>query len=356
MKKVLSIAIQSVKRVVKRMVESGMIPDPAIRIILEKVHADRLMRESLGDIEARHEVFRRFLQTLSQSVITVPSERTAAKDRDLPVEFFQRVLGPRLLFSSGYYPTGGESLDEAEETMLWMICERARIQDGQRVLVLDCGWGALPLWLARAYPEAQITALTPSVSQKLYLQKQCRKQNLERIAVLPSELAEFSAQSAFDRVLLIEPWEGVRNWKLLLEKTATALAPSGQAFVQVLTHRHYSYLIDPDGEDGWVWRNLWPEGMILSDDFLFHFQEQFSMADHWRISGIHPAKTADKWLANLYRGKEEIMPLLEVAYGKKLAALWFQRWRLFLLGWSELWGFDRGQHWLVSQYLLQKRG
>ena len=79
------------------------------------------------------------------------------------------------------------------------------------------------------------------------------------------------------------------------------------------------------------------------------------VADHWRVCGMHAAKTTDKWLRRLYDQKEHLMPLLEVAYGKRLAALWYQRWRLFLLARSELWGFDRGQHWLISQYRLRKR-
>jgi cyclopropane-fatty-acyl-phospholipid synthase len=39
--------------------------------------------------------------------------------------------------------------------MLRLTCERARIEDGQQILELGCGWGSLSLWLAEHYPQAQ---------------------------------------------------------------------------------------------------------------------------------------------------------------------------------------------------------
>ena len=52
---------------------------------------------------------------------------------------------------------------------------------------------------------------------------------------------------------------------------------------------------------------------------------------------------------------DEIMPVLELTYGQKDAARWFQRWRLFFMACAELWGFRNGQEWWVAHYLFRKR-
>jgi cyclopropane-fatty-acyl-phospholipid synthase len=52
--------------------------------------------------------------------------------------------------------------------------------------------------------------------------------------------------------------------------------------------------------------------------------------------------------------KEGILSVLERTYGKQDAALWFQRWRIFLMACAELWGFRNGQEWWVAHYLFRK--
>ena len=66
------------------------------------------------------------------------------------------------------------SLDESEEAMLRLTCERAGIENGMRVLDLGCGWGSLSLWIAENYPECRITSLSNSSSQKAFIHRKCR--------------------------------------------------------------------------------------------------------------------------------------------------------------------------------------
>lgn len=63
--------------------------------------------------------------------------------------FIQSCLGKRMKYSCCLYPTGRESLDEAEERMLEIYCERAQLRDGLDILDLGCGWGSLSLYLAK---------------------------------------------------------------------------------------------------------------------------------------------------------------------------------------------------------------
>ncbi|MFB6260827.1 MAG: cyclopropane-fatty-acyl-phospholipid synthase family protein, partial [Thiohalorhabdaceae bacterium] len=62
---------------------------------------------------------------------------------ELPPEFFDRVLGHRRKYSGCLWRAGTADLDTAEDAALAETCERAGLADGQRVLELGCGWGAL---------------------------------------------------------------------------------------------------------------------------------------------------------------------------------------------------------------------
>ena len=62
-------------------------------------------------------------------------------------------MGKHLKYSSALWQAGTTTLDEAEEAMLDLTCQRARLADGQDVLELGCGWGSLSLYMAETIPQ-----------------------------------------------------------------------------------------------------------------------------------------------------------------------------------------------------------
>lgn len=52
--------------------------------------------------------------------------------------------------------------------------------------------------------------------------------------------------------------------------------------------------------------------------------------------------------------KAEIWPHLEDTYGNKNAAMWFYRWQVFYIACAELFAYEGGDTWGVSQYLFRK--
>lgn len=71
----------------------------------------------------------------------------------------QSCLGPNLKYSCCLYPTGKETLAEAEVLMLESYCEKAKLEDGMDVLDLGCGWGSLTLYLAKVCSPTYLVAL-----------------------------------------------------------------------------------------------------------------------------------------------------------------------------------------------------
>ncbi len=107
---------------------------------------------------------------LRQSPIAIETAAANEQHYELPTRFFQLCLGKRLKYSSCFYPTGEESLDAAEEAMLALYAERAELADGQHILELGCGWGSLTLWMAERYPNARITAVSNSSTQRAHIE------------------------------------------------------------------------------------------------------------------------------------------------------------------------------------------
>jgi cyclopropane-fatty-acyl-phospholipid synthase len=88
---------------------------------------------------------------------------------------------------------------------------------------------------------------------------------------------------------------------------------------------------------------------------LLHCQDDLVVEAHWRVNGQHYQKTAEAWLVNLDAHQGDILQIFRDCYGEEAAARWVQRWRLFFLACAELWGFRRGEEWLVSHYRLHHR-
>jgi len=92
-----------------------------------------------------------------------------------------------------------------------------------------------------------------------------------------------------------------------------------------------------------------------SDDLPLYLQNHLVVEDHWCVSGTHYQRTAEAWLGNMDRRREEILPVLAAVYGEAEAPRWLQRWRILFMACAELWGCRGGREWLVSHYRLRKR-
>ena len=348
-------SISELSKYLFRIVESGYVPDAVIRAGIRYLNKQRLRLEQRGGVESLRNHQRAFVEMLRQSPIAVMTDAANKQHYELHPDFFAHVLGRRMKYSCCLYPAGTETLDQAEEAMLSLTCERADIRDGMELLELGCGWGALTLWIAERYPKARINAVSNSSPQRAFIQDRCRKKGIKNVEVITADMNHYTAEKRFDRIVSVEMFEHMRNYEMLLRKISTWMKPDGRLFVHIFCHREYAYLFDTEGEDNWLGRNFFSGGLMPSDDLLIYFQDDMIIKDHWRVSGTHYERTANHWLANMDSHRERLMPILAQTYGDNASALWFQRWRIFFMACAELWGFRDGQEWWVAHYLFRKR-
>jgi cyclopropane-fatty-acyl-phospholipid synthase len=258
-------------------------------------------------------------------------------------------------YSCAWYPRGNETLDEAEEAMLALTCDRAQLRDGQDVLELGCGWGSLTLWMAEKYPNSRVTAVSNSAPQREYINARASARGLANVKVLTADMNSFAAEDRHDRVVSVEMFEHMRNYPELLRRVSTWLKPGGKLFVHVFCHRELAYpFVDRGGQDDWMARHFFTGGIMPSEGLLPRFQDHVALERLWVVDGTHYEKTSNHWLENLDRGRAAALESLRRVHGRD-AALWLRRWRIFYLACAELFGYASGEEWRVAHYRFRRR-
>ncbi len=292
-----------------------------------------------------------FAAAMAQRAVAEFTADANAQHYEVPAAFFDHVLGPRKKYSCCLYRSRTTTLAEAEEIALGVTCANAGLADGQQILELGCGWGSLSLWMAEKYPAARITAVSNSNSQREYITAQAAQRGFGNLTVITADMNDFAIDRRFDRVVSVEMFEHMANWRALLGRVRGWLAPEGRAFIHVFTHRTQPYRFDPTDREDWIAQHFFTGGVMPSHGLMHQFADLLTVEAEWQWNGINYARTAEDWLTNMDRNAEAIAPILRSVYGRD-AALWTRRWRMFFLATAGLFGHDAGREWGISHYRL----
>jgi cyclopropane-fatty-acyl-phospholipid synthase len=311
----------------------------------------RLVERTRRDLAQSRGSDASFSRAIAALPIAVNTAEANTQHYEIPARFFELVLGPQRKYSCCFYGGDRDTLAQAEERALAMTAEHARLEDGLDILELGCGWGSLSLWMARRYPNSRITSVSNSASQRAFILGQASAADIRNLSVITADMNEFVPQGTFDRIVSVEMFEHMVNWRPLLTRMRAALRSDGRLFLHIFTHRSGSYRFSPENRADWIAQHFFTGGIMPSHGLIRQYRDIFSVEEEWQWNGRHYEKTARDWLANYDRNRAEIFEVLRQVYGKD-ARLWQRRWRLFFLATSGLFGHAGGEEWGVSHYLL----
>ena len=323
--------------------ERGFIPDRLLRFFIKRFSLSRL-------VEAKNEERKMsVIDGLKTGPIAENTTDANEQHYEVPAEYFKAVLGPRLKYSCCWFDDESVTLGQAEIKMMESYLERAKIEDGQTILDLGCGWGSLSLFLAERFPNSSIYSVSNSNDQIEHIRNIAKEKNLGNLYPEVQDVNSLNLNQQFDRVVSIEMFEHMRNYEALLQRIKQHLKPDGLVFIHIFCHKETAYLYEESGEKDWMTRNFFRGGIMPSHDIFSHFSE-FEVRKIWKVNGTQYTRTLDEWLKIHDESKAKIMSIFQNHYQNP--SVHFYRWRLFYIACSEFFSINKGNEWFVSHYLL----
>ena len=325
--------------------ELGFIPDNFIKIAVRFITKKRLNESGI------HENKFNIIKSISEGGIAEKTDDVNEQHYEVPPGFFKYALGKNLKYSCSFFDNT-DSLDEAEKLMIELYIERADIQEGHDILDLGCGWGSFSLYVAEKYTSVSITAVSNSKDQITFIQNEAKRRGLFNINASKMDVNNLDLHNKFDRILSIEMFEHLRNYKLILKTLNSLLKADGRLFVHIFCHKELTYFYEIKNSYDWMTKYFFEGGIMPSQDIFKYFDDELEVINQWQVNGNHYAQTCKAWLDNHYKNKDKILDIFDKHYDKP--KVWFNRWRIFFLSCEAFFALNNGREYFVSHYLLKK--
>ena len=241
---------------------------------------------------------------------------------DVPDAFYRHVLGPSMVYSCAYFETPEDSLEEAQERKLDLICRKLRLRPGDRLLDIGCGWGSLIIHAATHYGVRGL-GVTLSPVQAEVARRRIAAARLD--GVLEVRVADYRelSEGGFDAVASVGMYEHVaaRDYGAYAGTVARLLAPGGR----FLNHGIAHIQAGPDHDRTFMRRFVFPDAELKPVTQILHALEGagFELRDVESLRE-HYVLTLRRWLANLEAGREAAI----AAGGAERERVW----RLYMTG------------------------
>jgi cyclopropane-fatty-acyl-phospholipid synthase len=242
---------------------------------------------------------------------------------DVSNAFYRLWLDERMVYSCAYFEVAEQDLEQAQRNKLEHVCRKLRLQPGESLLDIGCGWGALVCWAARHYG-VRAHGITLSRNQLEHAQQEIRRQGLEdRVSVELRDYRDLPQDAVYDKVVSIGMFEhvGLKNLPRYFGTVHRVLKTGGLFLNHGIT----------SDEPGWqrgvstkfINRHVFPDGELDTVSNIQCAMEAggFEIFD---VEGLRPhyALTLRHWVNRLDEHREEAVNLV----GERT----YRIWRLYI--------------------------
>ncbi|QRK06769.1 class I SAM-dependent methyltransferase [Archangium violaceum] len=258
--------------------------------------------------------------------------RIAREHYDRGNDFFGWFLGPRMIYTSGFFTSPNQTLEEAQDQKMKLVAEKLQLKKGERYLDIGCGWGTLVATVAKDYG-VDSTGVTIAQKGAAYATEQIARMGVsDRARILTVDYRDIP-RGPYDKISCLEMAEhvGVKNFQGFMRQVHDMLTDDGLFYLQIAGLRAKQGLLGYHLED-LVWglfmnKYIFPgadASMPLS--FVVSNLESAGFEIHSVENvGIHYSLTISRWYDNWMANRAEVVK----TYGE----WWFRLWQMFL-GWS----------------------
>ncbi len=239
---------------------------------------------------------------------TTRAGEVAERHYNLGNDLYRAMLDKRLNYTCAYW-ADAETLDEAQEAKLDLVCRKIGAHPGMTVLELGCGWGSFAKYAAEKYG-VSVVGYNISEQQVALGRELCQG--------LPVELRLQDYREAtgqYDAVISIGVMEhvGYKNYRTYMEVVNRCLNPDGIGFVHTIGANASLTTGEP-----WTDKYIFPNGMLPSIAQLGTAMEGLFVMEDWHNFGPHYDPTLMSWHANF----NTAWPSLKDKYGERFRRMW----------------------------------
>lgn len=265
---------------------------------------------------------------------------------DLSNDFYRLWLDPEMVYSCAYYETGTEDLATAQLAKLRHLCRKLRLQPGEKLLDVGCGWGGLARLAAREF-DVQVHGITLSEEQLKLGRERVEAEGLEgKVTLELLDYRDLPRDGRYDKVVSVGMFEhvGHANLGLYFQHLYDAVRPGGLVMNHGITSSNTDGRPVGRGAGDFIDRYVFPHGELphLSLAVARMSEAGLEVVD---VEGLrlHYARTLDFWSANLEAKLAEAAKLVPEQA--------LRIWRLYLAGCA--YGFKKG--WINLHQILASK-
>ena len=327
----------------EKLIDYGLIPEVILRMIIRLQINNRI---SISDTNTN------IVELFSKGEISTHSNDANMQHYEIPVDFFNMILGAMMKYSSGLILKPNDNLNQLELNMLDIVSKRANLSNNQNVLDLGCGWGSSSLYYADLFPKSQFTAVSNSQFQKEYIEQEITTKQLSNVKVIRSDVNDLDFVDKFDRIISIEMFEHMKNWTKLLNKIEQWLHPNGRLFVHYFCHKDNFYRFEQNS-NSWMEKYFFSGGSMPNLNIFYDIKSPFIVENLWSESGCNYSRTLELWLEKLKSNKNSILNI-NLNDSNLNSKVFYNRWMVFILACSELFNYNKGNEYLIGHALLKR--